>query len=163
MGSTMIVLSGDTSERVMMLIIAKSENFRLLHDIFCEYLGVGRDCYLHFHSLSSRKRRQLSRKILTNLEDVCRHLIFTKIIVTRKNFRTYSQRIIRIIILLREKHQVDRVILGSDFTYYLKKKLRYIGPHIVDDRSIEVQVADVMANTYRRHRRFVGKFMINVL
>ena len=146
----------------MILVIAESEIFKVIHRILCAYLGFSGDCYLHFHALSSRRRRQLAQKVAENTDRICRYIKHIEIIIVRGRFKEHSNKIAKIIISLREKFGVDRIVLGSDFLYYMRNSLNRVEPYIIDDRSVEVQVADILANTYRRRRRISGSFNIRV-
>lgn len=87
-----------------------------------------------------------------------------EVIIVRDLFKNHANKIIETIIRLKEKFHVERIVLGSDFIYYLGRNLDRIGTYTIDDRAIEVQVADVLANTYRRHRKIakIAKFTIKV-
>jgi len=113
--------------------------------------------------LSSKRRKYLAGKVSMNIENICRHMVHVEIIIALRQFKLHSGKIVNTIISLRNKYRVDRIILGSDFLYYMKNGLKKIGPHIIDDKAIEVQVADVLANTYRRHRKISGDYKIRFL
>ena len=151
----MISMGGDTSGNVMILVIARNEEFKIIHKYFCGYLGFSSDCYPHFHSLSSKRRRYLAGKVSMNIEKICRHIIHVEIIIARWQFKLHSGKIVNTIISLRNKYHVDRIILGSDFLYYMKNSLNKIGPHIIDDRAIEVQVQMF----WQTHIDGIGKYL----
>ena len=53
--------------------------------------------------------------------------------------------------------------MGSDFKYYLGKKVWSIKNVAFDDYAEEVQIADVIVNTYRRHRKSIANLLTIVV
>ena len=111
--------------------------------------GFGSDCYLHFRSLSSKKRRRLVQKVAMGLDEICELILHVEIIVVLRRFGDHADKIVNTMIQLRERHSVDRTVLGSGFKYYVGNRLDKVGSYILDDKAMEVQVADILANVYR--------------
>ena len=98
-----------------------------------------------------------------DLDEICKLILHVEIIVVRRRFKDHADRIIDIMIQLKEKYNAERIVLGSDFIYYMKNKLDKVGSYMIDDKAIEVQVADTLANVYRRYRRTAENFKITML
>jgi len=76
-----------------------------------------------------------------------------EVYVIRGKFKHVRKMIIKIFNKRIREFNVDVAIIGSDFDKYIKNFANKVTNARIDDNSIFVQIADLVANTYWRYRR----------
>ncbi len=126
-----------------------------VHSILCKVVYNQSKCYLHSKELSSKRRKFLSNYIVKNAEKILNEFIDVEIFVVKGKYKQHSGPILRAFNSKIAKYKVDNVVIASDFEKLIRNfrsKLRASKYIIIDDRLIPVQIADVLAYSYRRTR-----------
>jgi len=149
----MRVLTSDTSENVFSVVIADEKIFKQAHVTICRKFFGSKQCNLHFKFLSSRKRKNISYWVAMHFNELFKSFDLIEVYVIRGKFKHVRKMIIKIFNKRIREFNVDVAIIGSDFDKYIKNFANKVTNARIDDNSIFVQIADLVANTYWRYRR----------
>ena len=153
------ILAADTSQNYVAIIIVREENISLVHKTIRNLIGFPKDRVLHLREMSSKIRRHLTNKVAKHFREIVRYIEKIVILVVIGKYKKHAHKIISLINRLAEEYKTRRTVLGSDFKYYLGKKVWSIKNIVFNDYAEEVQIADIIVNTYRRHRKEIADFL----
>lgn len=151
----LLVLSSDTSADVFIILIGEHRAFMDVHDALCRVVYNQSKCFLHLKELPSKVRKFLSIYVARNAERILNKFIDVEIFVVKGKYKQHSIPILRVFNSKIEKYKVDEVIIASDFKKLIRNfhlKLKASKHIVIDDKLIPVQIADVLAYSYRRTR-----------
>ena len=162
-----MLLSGDTSENIICIVIGdESEITNLVMWLRITLLGQ-RDRSLHMRFLPSKIRRVVVNFVSRNI-DVILSKIRMIIISCLGKFKRFKMKILSIMTNLVKKEHITNLVLASDFDQVMKgfssllRKITELNI-LINNKHPAIELADILANTYRRNRKLMRKLTVYVL
>lgn len=155
--SHVLVLAADMSKSILVVLLGRVDDVRRLHEFLCRELLGWSKCKLHFKKLRASVKRRVPA-VLSRAHELLSRLKIWVIVCTRR-LKRVRHRVLELLlrIISRElSSEYALIVLPSELATLLKdvknvaKRCSCRLTVIVDDKHDAVEVADVLANAFRR-------------